>query len=241
MLASLQLGDVRVKVLRKDVKNVHLAVHPPAGRVSVSAPPHMSAAAIRALVISKLGWIRQQRRAFREQEREPRRELLTGESHQVWGRRYLLAIEEHDGVPSVELARGRMVLKVRPGTVEARRREILDEWYRDQIKAALPALRAKWEPLIHVKPKRFFVRRMRTKWGSCNPAKGSIRVNTDLAKKPRACLEYILVHELVHLREPAHGPRFVSLMDRFLPAWRHERQALNRLPLRHEEWSRALS
>ncbi len=154
----------------------------------------------------------------------------------MWGRRHLLAVEERGEAPSVEVRPGRIRLSVRPQTDEAVRRAILDEWYRSQVRAALPGLLTKWEPLIRVEPKRLFVRRMKTKWGSCNAAAGSIRLNTDLAKKPRACLEYILVHELVHLREPTHNARFVALMDRLLPSWRHQRQVLNRLPLRHEEW-----
>jgi predicted metal-dependent hydrolase len=188
-------------------------------------------------VVSKLSWIKQQRATFRQQERETPRELLNGESHFLWGRRCLLAVEERNGVPSVEVRPGRIHLRVRPRTNEAGRRAILDEWYRAQVKTALPGLLTKWQSLIRVKPRRLFVRRMRTKWGSSNPAAGSIRLNTDLAKKPRACLEYIVVHELVHLREPTHNARFVALMDRLLPTWRHQRKALNRLPLRHEEWA----
>jgi len=170
------------------------------------------------------------------QEREPPREYLDRESHYVWGKRYLLKIVERDAAPRVDLNHNRLVLQVRPGAPEEKRQAILEDWYRTQLKHAVPPVIATWARLMRVTPNRFFVQKMKTKWGSCNPRSGGIRLNTDLAKKPRECLEYIVVHELVDLLEPTHNARFIALMDQFLPEWRSRRAALNRLPVRHERW-----
>jgi predicted metal-dependent hydrolase len=236
-VAQIDLGDMRIEVLRKDIRNLHLSVLPPHGRVRVAAPRQMNLDTIRVFVISKLDWIRRQQRKMDAQEREAPREYLDRESHYVWGRRYLLKRIEENATPSIELRHSRLVLQLRPGTDEARSREILEAWYREQIRAALPDLIAKWEAVIRVKVGRVFVQRMKTRWGSCNPATGSIRLNTDLARKPRECLEYILVHEMAHLIEPTHNARFVALMDVLLPAWQNLRKSLNDLPVRHEEWA----
>ncbi len=236
MLAQIQLGDMAVDVVRKDIKNVHLSVHPPTGRVTIAAPTRMTLDTIRVFAISKLAWIRQQQRKLQAQERETPREFLPRESHYVWGRRYLLTVIDGAQPATVTLSHSRIVLRVRPGADRAKRQAILDEWYREQIKKAVPPLVAKWEPLMDVKVARIHVQRMKTKWGSCNAAAGAIRLNTDLAKKPRECLEYLVVHEMAHLREPTHNARFVALMDRFMPKWQSFREALNRLPVRHEHW-----
>jgi len=220
----------------KDIKNIHLSVHPPTGRVTVSAPTRMSLDTIRVFAISKLGWIRQQQRKLQEQDRETPREYLDRESHYVWGKRYLLKVIERDQPPSVELKHSRMHVYVRQGTDEAKRQMIVEEWYREQLKRAVPPAIAKWETELGVKVERWFVQQMKTKWGSCNHRARTIRLNTDLAKKPRECLDYLIVHELVHLLEPTHNARFVGLMDRYLPKWQSCRAALNRLPLRHESW-----
>lgn len=236
MQAQLQLGDLAVNVVWKDIKNVHLSVHPPTGRISISAPTRMSLDTIRVFAISKLGWIRQQKHKLQEQDREPPREYLHRESHYVWGRRYLLAVVQATGPASIELRHSSLVLHARPDWDQARRQQLLERWYRDQLRAAVPPLRAKWEPLLSVQAERCFVQQMKTKWGSCNPQARTIRLNTDLAKKPRECLEYILVHELLHLIEPTHNERFQALMNQYLPKWRSCRQSLNRLPIRHESW-----
>jgi predicted metal-dependent hydrolase len=237
MGSQLKLGNVTVDVTLKDIKNVHLSVYPPAGRVRISAPKRMNIDTIRVFAVSKLDWIKQQQRKLREQERETTREYLDRESHYVWGKRYLLAVSESDQTPSVELKHGRLHLRVRPGTTEDKKHALADGWYRDQMRQAVPPLIAKWEPLLSVKVERFFVQRMRTKWGGCNPGRRSIRLNSDLARKPRQCLDYIVVHEMVHLLEPTHSARFIALMDRFMPQWRFRREELNRLPVRHEEWA----
>jgi len=232
----LDLGELRAEVIRKAIKHVHLSVLPPAGKVRVAAPQSMPLETIRLFVISKLPWIRTQQRKLQAQERETPREFLNKESHYLWGKRYLLELSFADTAPTVSLTPRKLELRVRPGTNPAQCEEVIDAWYRQQIRDALPALLAKWEPLLGVKTSRVFVQRMKTKWGSCTPEAGYIRLNTDLAKKPPECLEYIVVHELVHLLEPTHNHRFSALMDLFLPQWCHLRKQLNSLPVRHEEW-----
>lgn len=234
--SRLQLGEFHADVVRKDIKHVHLSVYPPDGRVRISAPLDMALDTIRIYAITKLDWIKTQQRKLRAQERETPREYLDRESHYVWGKRYLLRIVEADGAPMVTLKHATLELRLRPGGTVAKRHEVLEAWYRDQIKAAVPDLLAKWCALIGVRPKRVLVQRMKTKWGSCNSVSGHIRLNTDLARKPPACLEYIIVHELVHLIEPTHNARFQSLMDNFMPHWRHIKHELNELPVRHDDW-----
>ena len=233
---TINLGDIPVEVVKKDIKNVHLSVHPPSGRVRISAPLRMNLDTIRVFAISKLGWIKQQQKKLREQERETPREYLERESHYVWGKRYLLKVVESNSAPSVELKHRKMLLRIRPGATEEKKQAIVEDWYRGQVKQTLPSLIAKWQPLIGVKVRRFFAQKMKTKWGSCRHDSGSIRLNTDLAKKPPQCLEYIVVHEMLHLLEPTHNNRFTALMDQFMPQWRFCRAELNRLPVRHEEW-----
>ncbi len=236
MVTQIELGEIAVDVVKKNIKNIHLSVYPPTGRVRISAPLRMDLDTIRVFAITKLGWIKRQQQKLREQERETPREYLDRESHYVWGKRYLLKIEEQDAAPEVELKHSKMILRIRPATSAGRKQEVLEDWYRDKLKEAIPLLIAKWEPLMGVKVERFFVQRMKTKWGSCNPDAKSIRLNTDLAKKPPECLEYIVVHEMVHLLEPTHNDRFIISMDQFMPKWRFYKEQLNRLPVRHEDW-----
>ncbi len=231
------LGDIAVDVVLKDIKNVHLSVNPPTGRVRISAPKRMSTDTIRVFAISKLDWIRKQQKKLQDQERETHREYLDRESHYVWGKRYLLAVSETDKPPAIELKHSKMLLRVRPNTNAEKRQAIVEAWYREHIREVAQPLIAKWEPAIGVKVKRLFVQRMKTRWGSCNHRAHTIRLNSELAKKPVACLEYIVVHELVHFLEPTHNARFVAMMDRFMPKWRFHRQVLNRLPVRGENWT----
>jgi predicted metal-dependent hydrolase len=237
MVSQIKLGEIDVDVVQKDIKNIHLSVYPPTGKVRISAPLRMDLDTIRVFAITKLGWIKNQQQKLREQERETPREYLDRESHYVWGRRYLLKLIEKDAAPVVELKHNKMLLQLRPATSNEKKQAILEEWYRDKLKGAVPPLIAKWEPLMGVKVERFFVQRMKTKWGSCTPGVKSIRLNTDLAKKPPECLEYIIVHEMVHLLEPTHNSRFITLMDQFMPKWHFHREELNRLPVRHEDWA----
>lgn len=236
MITKIELGEIAVDVVKKDIKNLHLSVYPPTGRVRISAPLRMNLDTIRVFAISKLGWIKQQQKKVQGQERETPREYLDRESHYVWGKRYLLTVIESDEAPTVELKHSTMLMRVRPGASDAKKQAIIEEWYRVQLKQAVPAVIAKWEPLIGVKAERFFVQRMKTKWGSSNPHSKSIRLNTELGKKPPECLEYVVVHEMVHLLEPTHNSRFIALMDSFIPKWQFYRDALNRLPVRHEAW-----
>ncbi|MGH8178020.1 MAG: M48 family metallopeptidase [Steroidobacter sp.] len=236
MAATIRLGDIAIDVLKKDIKNVHLSVYPPSGKVRISAPLDMDISTIRVFAISRLGWVKQQQRKLRSQERETRREYIDRESHYVWGRRYLLKVLEVDEAPRVDLKPRRLVLQVRPGSSIESRRALLDSWYRAEIKRTVPSVIKQWQKVVGVQPARFFVQTMKTKWGSCNASARTIRLNTELAKKPRECLEYIVVHEIVHLLEPTHNARFIGLMDRLMPRWEIYRQELNRLPVRHERW-----
>lgn len=236
MAGQLNLGGISVDLVFKDIKNVHLSVHPPTGRVRIAAPEHMDIEKIRVFAISKLGWIKKNQTAFRDQERETPREFLDRESHYLWGKRYLLRIHETDAPPEVHLSPGKMNLRIRPRTPMEKRREIVALFYRDQLRAEAPPLIAKWERAMGVAVDRLYVRQMKTKWGTSNPRARSIRLNTELAKKPRHSLEYIIVHEMVHFLDPHHGNKFVSLMDTFMPDWRIHRDQLNRHPLAHEDW-----
>ena len=221
-------------VVLKEIKNVHLSVHPPTGRVRVSAPKHMRVETVRAFAISKLDWIRQQQTRLRDQPREAPREYVDRESHYVWGKRYLLTVAEREEPPAIDLGHSRMLLNVRPGTDEIKKHALVEEWYRGLMKDALPPLLGRWQLQLGVRVSRFFVQRMKTRWGSCNQVARTIRLNTELAKKPAECLEYVVVHELVHLLEPTHNAHFVALMDRFMPLWQFHRRVLNRLPVRRE-------
>ena len=237
MVSQIKLGDVAVDVVLKDIKNVHLSVHPPFGRVRISAPSRMSLETIRVFAISKLQWIRQQQKRLQNQARESEREYVDLESHYLWGRRYLLEVAENEGPPFVVLRHRHIILGVRPHAERSTKDEILAGWHREQIRTEAPGLISKWEPLLDVKVRQIFVQQMKTRWGSCNPRTRTIRLNTELAKKPKDCLEYIVLHEMVHMLEPTHGKHFLSLMDQFMPRWQFFRQKLNRLPIQHANWS----
>jgi predicted metal-dependent hydrolase len=236
MVTKIKLGEIEAEITFKEIKNVHLSVHPPLGRVRIAAPSHMKLDTVRVFAISKLGWIKQQQRKLAAQERETSRDYVNRESHYVWGKRMLLTVVEKDQPPSVTVRVNKMVLSVRQGADRGQRHDILERWYREQVRSEVPKLIERWEKHLGVKVERFFVQRMKTRWGSCNPATASIRFNTDLARKPIQCLEYIVVHEMMHLLEPTHNARFIALMDRYMPQWQERRQLLNRLPVRHEDW-----
>ncbi len=236
MQKQLQIAELEIDVLYKGVKNVHLSVYPPSGRVRITVPQQTKIETVRAYAISKLDWIRKRRSEMQKQERETARDYRDRESHYLWGERYLLRVVERPGAPEVRVLPKQITLEVHPGSGEKRRAEVLAGFYRDQVRERAQPLIAEWETKIGVLHTRLFVQRMKTRWGSCTPVSGSIRLNTELAKKPIFCLEYIIVHELIHLIEPTHNDRFRSLMSEHLPDWPERRKELNRLPVRHEDW-----
>lgn len=230
-MTTIELGDVTVELTRRDVKHVHLSVHPPYGRVTLVAPTGTRLDVARAYAVTKLPWIRNQRAKLQGQAREAPRRYVTRESHWLWGRRYLLVVAERDVKPAVTLDHRRITLTVRPGSSVDRRRDVMHAWQLRQLHEAVPGVIAKWERTLGVKVARYFLQRMKTRWGGCNAGARSIRLNTELVKKPKDLLEYVIVHEMVHLLEPTHGPRFVALLDRHYSAWREARAELNELPL----------
>ncbi len=219
MSAALKISDIAIEVVRKDIKNVHLSVLPPDGAVRISVPRAMSANAIRAFAISKLAWIRENQKRLTSQEREPPREFIERESHYVWGQRYLLKIVEHDAAPTVELKHRKLVLSCQPEFSVDKRRAVLAAWYRAQLRAALPPIIDKWERALGVRVERVFVQQMKTKWGSANPERRTIRLNSELAKKSPDCLDYIVLHEMAHFVSARHDARFLNVLDRHMPNW----------------------
>lgn len=226
-----------VEVVRKDIKNLHLAVYPPLGRIRVAAPLRVSNDAVRLAVISRLGWIKRQQRKFKAQERESAREYVSGESHYFLGHRYRLNVTQRDA-PAQVILRNKQVMDliVRPGSKTAQRQKVLLVWYRKELKALILKLIAKWEPRIGVKVAEWGVKQMKTKWGTCNPKVRRIWLNLELAKKPVQCLEYIVVHEMVHFLERHHNERFKAIMDKVMPQWKREKALLNQYPLMNENW-----
>jgi predicted metal-dependent hydrolase len=235
---QIHVSGLTVDVVRKAIKNLHLGVYPPDGRVRVAVPLTVSDEAVRLAVIGKLGWIKRQRKGFEGQARQSERAMVSGESHYFLGRRFRLRVTEQDGPPKVFLRNRSIIdLQVRPGTSAEQREHVLQRWYRAQLKALIPPLLEKWQPVLGVQAIDWGIKKMKTKWGSCNINSRRIWFNLELAKKPVRCLEYIAVHELVHLLERNHNDRFTALMDTFLPQWRLCRHELNRAPLAHETWS----
>ncbi len=237
MTETIQIGEIAVTVTRKDIKNVHLSVHPPNGRVTLVAPMGTRAEVARAYAVSKLGWIRDQQAALRGQARETPRNFVERESHYLWGRRYLLTVEEEEAKTGVRLDHRRIVLRVRPGADRAKREAIVHEWHKALLHAAVSKLIEKWEPRLGVKVSGYFLQRMKTKWGSCNHRARRIRLNTELVKKPKDLLEYVVVHEMLHLIAPTHSEQFLVLMTKHYPAWRNARAELNELPLGAAVWN----
>lgn len=232
----LTVGDLGVDVVYKDIKNLHISVYPPVGRVRVAAPTRTDEEAIRLAIIQRLPWIKRQREQLQYAERQSQRQMLSGETHYVWGQRYRLDISHTSGNHSVTMKGSTLWVVTPEGSDAESRRATLDRWYRRELKAAMPVLLEKWQPVIGVEVDKIVVRRMKTKWGTCVTSSRTIWLNPELAKKNPRCLEYVVVHELTHLLERGHGERFVALMDRFLPDWRARRDTLNEAPLADEEW-----
>jgi predicted metal-dependent hydrolase len=237
MAETIHLGEIAIAVTRKKIKHVHLSVYPPAGRVTLVAPAGTRLEVARAYAVSRLGWIREQQTKLRAQARETTRQFIERESHYLWGRRYLLSIREQEAKPSVRLTHRWLTLTVRPGTSRAKRQAIMHEWHKSLLHDVVPALIRRWQPKLGVEVAGYFLQRMKTKWGSCNHRARHIRLNTELVKKPKDLLEYVVVHEMLHLIAPTHSEQFLTLMTRHYPSWREAREELNELPLSAEAWN----
>ncbi len=235
-MERITVANITIDVVKKDIKNLHLAVYPPTGRVRIAAPLRTNDEAIRLFAISKLGWIKRHQRNFTGQDREAMREFVSGESHYFNGRRYLLKVIEDDATPRVVLQHKKIELYIRAGSTTKQRAAILNEWFRNELKKQIPELVEKWERTMKLKLNEWGVKQMKTKWGTCNIEAKRIWLNLELVKKPLRCLDYIIVHEMVHLLERHHNDNFVSHMDKFLPQWRVYKKELNSLPVSHSNW-----
>lgn len=236
MAETIQLGEIAIAVTRKDIKHVHLSVHPPSGRVTLVAPKGTRRDVARAYAASKLGWIRDQQAKLRGQARETPRQFVERESHYLWGRRYLLSVKEEEAKPTVHLSHRSITLTVRPGSSSAKRAAVIHKWHKSLLHEAIPELIRKWEPKLRVDVSGYFLQRMKTKWGSCNHEAGHIRLNTELVKKPKDLVEYVVVHEMIHLIAPTHSEQFLALISTHYPPWREARAELNDLPVGAEAW-----
>jgi len=234
---TIQLGEIAIAVARKEIKNVHLSVHPPNGRVTLVAPSGTRPEVVRAYAVSKLAWIRKQQAKLRGQARETPRRFVERESHSLWGRRYLLSVKEEEAKPRVQLDHRRILLSVRPGASEPQREAVMHGWHKSLLHQVIPELIQKWEARLGVHVAGYFLQRMKTKWGSCNHRAHHIRLNTELVKKPKDLLEYVVVHEMLHLIAPTHSERFLALMNKHYPTWREARAELNELPLAASVWN----
>ena len=234
----LQLGTVEALVVRKPVKNLHLSVLPPNGRVRVTAPEHMKDDAIRTLLALRLPWIKKQQAKFVGQERQTARDYVTGESHYFFGKQYRLEVVYKDEVPAVFLkGKNKIILQVRPRSSVAKRQEVMVDWYRKALHKVVDNLITKWQKKIGMKVEHWGILRMKTRWGTCNHKQARILINLELAKKPIACIEYVVVHELIHLIEKKHNDNFTTLMTKYQPKWKSLKEELNRFILSYEEWS----
>ncbi len=234
---TITVSNIEVLIVRKDIKNMHLAVYPPDGRVRVAVPFSIDDETVRLAVISRLGWIRRQQNSFQQQDRQSLREMVSGESHYFAGRRFRLKVIEKENQWLVQTqGKSFIELTIPPGTDREGRLRVLERWYRREMRKLIPGLLQKWEPIIGVQVNEVRIKKMKTRWGTCNIEAGRIWLNLELMKKPPQCLEYILVHEMVHLLERHHNDRFRAYMDQFMPQWRIQRTELNRAPLAHEEW-----
>jgi predicted metal-dependent hydrolase len=237
MTETIHLGEIAIAVTRKKIKHVHLSVYPPAGRVTLVAPSGTRLEVARAYAVSRLGWIRDQQTKLRGQARETSRQFVERESHSLWGRRYLLSVRENAAKPSIQLTHRRIILTVRPRTSRAKRHAIMHQWHKSLLHDAVPGLIRRWQPRLGVGVTGYFLQRMKTKWGSCNHRAGHIRLNTELVKKPKDLLEYVVVHEMLHLIAPTHSEQFLTLMTKHYPSWREASAELNALPLSAETWN----
>ncbi|HMS40591.1 MAG TPA: SprT family zinc-dependent metalloprotease [Pyrinomonadaceae bacterium] len=235
---QITVNNIDIDVVRKNIKNLHLAVYPPNGRVRIATPLRLDDEAIRLFAISKMSWIKKQISKFDSQERQLFREYVSGENHYFEGHRYLLNVIYQKGTPRVIIRNKTYLdLYVKPNSTRDQRERVLTKWYRQELKSKIPALIEKWQEIIGVEINDWEVKKMKTKWGTCKIESRRIWLNLELAKKTSHCLEYIIVHELVHLLERHHNDRFTSLMNKFLPTWRFSQKELNQFVLSHEHWS----
>ena len=225
--STIVVGDIAIAVTRKRIKHVHLRVHPPDGRVTISAPNSVRPQTVEAFAAARLAWIRRQRDRLRGQGREAARRFVSGETHYLWGREYLLSVVERYGKHAVTVGDRQIALFVQPGSEVATRADVMQAWHKSILHATLPPLIRAWEERLNVRLKGYFLRRMKTRWGSCNHRTKHIRLNTELVTKPSHLLDYVLLHEMVHLIVPNHGARFVALMNEHYPSWREARSELN--------------
>ena len=232
----IQLGDLEIEVTRKAIKNVHLSVHPPDGRVSISAPLNTRLEVVRAYAISKLAWIRLQQDKLVKQPREKQRQYINRESHYLWGRRYLLNVVLTNGKQHVTIDHKRIYLFVRPRSNREKREEVFYEWQKELLHEFVAGTIEKWQPILRIKVSAYFLQKMKTKWGSCNHNSRTIRLNTELVKKPKDLVEYVIVHEMAHIVVPNHSQRFKNIVEKHFPNWQELRLELNDLPLGHTNW-----
>jgi len=233
-----EICNLMVETVRKDIKNIHLGVYPPNGRIRVAAPLKTSDESVRLLVISKIPWIKKQQSRFMAQERQTKREYISGESHYFLGKRYLLNVIDIEPIPRIEIKRKAHIhMYVKPNSTLKHREKLLEDWYRSEIKKQIALLLEKWSKIIGVRVNKVSVRKMKTKWGTCNTASKRILLNLELAKKPAHCLEYVFVHEMIHILEKKHSDKFMTKMDSFMPNWKQLKQELNKSPLSYSEWS----
>jgi len=231
-MPQIKVGDIPVEVVRKDIKNLHLAVYPPTGRVRIATPLKIDDEAVRLFGVSKLSWIRKHQKNFKAQERQTKRKYVSGESHYFRGRRYLLNLIEENFKPKVVIKNKKYIdLYLRPKSKLEKRESVVREWYREQLKEQVPGLIDKWKKVTGIKVDDWGVKRMKAKWGTCNISKRRIWLNLELAKKPEHCIEYIILHEMMHLKERKHNDRYVALMDKYMPRWRAYKTELNKFIL----------
>ena len=233
---KIEVGNIHIDVIQKDIKNIHLSILPPDGRVRISAPYHIKSDEIRMFAISKLLWIRKNKDKFKTQMRETPREFIDRESHYLWGKRYLLSILETQKSPSVDVQHKTLLLNIKSHFSREDKEQVLNAFYRNELRSLVSSVIRKFEKIMHVKVKKVYIQRMKTRWGSCNFKQSSIRLNSELAKKPIELVEYVIAHEMAHLLIPNHGPQFISIMNKVMPTWKHLRDELNALPLGHENW-----
>ena len=234
-MKNLRINDIEVEIHKKNIKNLHLSVLPPQGRVRVSAPNNMNDEAIRVFIITKIGWIKRQQEKYKNQPRQCERAYVSGESVYFCGKRYRLDVIHSNVCNDVRISGDKLIFQVREASTTEQRANVLNAWYRENIKKEIPKLLEKWQKVIGVTADSWGVKNMKTRWGTCNVKDKRIWINLQLAKKYPECLEYVIVHELVHLLEKNHNKMFIGYMDEFLPYWRTTKDELNALILDYME------